>query len=161
MRFLAFIVFLVGCHPQQGTRAYWPATVWKWDGYSEGEVQEVTAAFEDLNSLDTWVSLAPLEQKSYPIFLEILTDPPKEATLGTATRNFSNCVIAIRKDVFANARLNVYLPVIIWHEVGHCAGLEHEEKGGYVMSKQVFPLYRFPQKRVDYFLEKLRKATEL
>jgi hypothetical protein len=57
----------------------------------------------------------------------------KEVTIGLCYDNLFNRRIEINKDIMDNSY--IYIKVLIYHEIGHCAyGLDHEKKENMLMS---------------------------
>ncbi len=123
---LTVFVFASGCAKIRPERP-WPAKIIQLAGFDAAEEVTVISALTSFNETSgrTIVEIENSEA-GYPITLE-KKDPPtdKPFRAGLATYESSQCKIEISPRVFS--QYPNYLKSVLWHEMGHCAGLEHSE----------------------------------
>lgn len=166
MKYCLFIcLLLVGCAPErfQGKVSLWPASVWGWENFTEqgDDSRAVQYALQDMNTTakKLVINVAPIPKRSYPIYIKRVSFGSQSRILGKATRALERCTIELDDRLFSV--LGKYLEAVIWHEVGHCAGLGHETEAGHIMSPYAAPLDSFEQDELDYFFEQIERSVTL
>lgn len=124
-----FLFSLVGC----GTRQ-WPATITSMQGFSSTQQQELQSALDDLNSQAPKPLFTTRSgPTTYPISISLVA--PTQATenrAGCATVDANQCVVQLSSLLFEDEYADD-LESVVWHELGHCAGLVHVPQQGEVM----------------------------
>lgn len=75
---------------------------------------------------------------------------------GRATRYGSECLVEISRFVLEYG--DELLQPVLWHEIGHCAGLPHDSTANEVMSAITYPLGHYDQEKIDRFIKQLLAA---
>lgn len=73
---------------------------------------------------------------------------------GTALRKSRGCVITIYPVCFEKQLLKT----VIWHELGHCAKLDHTELKNDIMYKLAKPFDSYKEEDIDRFIQELNKS---
>ncbi len=76
---------------------------------------------------------------------------------GRATLDDSKCVIELASFLFESTTNNLLLPVL-WHEIGHCGGLQHVDKAGELMSAVTLSYSKYSQEQIQSFFDSLLSA---
>jgi hypothetical protein len=79
---------------------------------------------------------------------------PNGKVAGSAQPGLAFCKITI----YPNAVEFDLIKTVIWHELGHCIGLDHNGRIGHIMSEQVNPFDTYSKEEIDLFLTEVRKA---
>ena len=130
----------------------WPAAVVSLEGFDESQHDTLTKTLEELNvRVARTVVAQTVSENAYPITIRMV-DGWKEAPsrAGYATVSADGCVIELSGVVFTEARTDYVRPVV-WHELGHCAGLTHTTSSGEVMSAASAPLPSYSTEALDRF----------
>lgn len=69
---------------------------------------------------------------------------------GRATRKDHRCEIQIA--AFVLDYVDDLLKPVLWHELGHCAGLNHESQTYQIMSAITYPMTYYSQSTVSHFI---------
>lgn len=92
------------------------------------------------------------EGEGYPVYFQ--KEEQEGNIAATATLESSRCVIRLRPTLFTT---QAYLiETVLWHELGHCRGLGHEEAAGHIMSRQVSKLSTYSAAVKQHFFERMR-----
>lgn len=136
----AVLVVLTSCGKNGAPHLSWPATIGGLEGFSDTQRAAVMSAISQLNLKikRTMVSPAGLQTQSgtssggSPIYFRFADSIPEQKNViaGRATVDGEKCVVQISSVVADN---NELLVPVVWHELGHCAGLDHDPKVGEVM----------------------------
>lgn len=153
--FLLF--FLVGC----GTRQ-WPATITSMQGFSPTQMQQIQSAISDLNSTGKRPLITTeAGPRTYPISVS-LVDPTQatENRAGCATVSGSQCVVQLSSLLFEDEYADD-LESVVWHELGHCAGLVHVPQQGEVMFAYTIPFSTYSSDALSRFLTSITSSAGL
>jgi hypothetical protein len=90
---------------------------------------------------------------NYKIYIDFSLDL-KDNIAGEARRGVFYCLITIFPPSY-----NVF-KTTVWHEIGHCKGLDHKGVHGNVMSEKVDPFYSYPDEKIQEFLQDLKKVMK-
>jgi hypothetical protein len=82
----------------------------------------------------------------------------KNRTAGRATRYNGECLIEIGRFVVEYGE--TLLGPVLWHEIGHCAGLEHTEAAGELMSRITYPMHHYDTDHIERFVQSLLTAIQ-
>ena len=164
MRFpaLAFAVLLVtGCGGEI-PRSPWPAHIASMEGMSEEEQAEVRKAVDELNALaETTVVTFEPSAANYGIVVK-KNDPSQdvENRAGFALVSPQNCNIDLSSVIF-NSDKTEYIRPVIFHELGHCAGMNHSEDESDIMFKATVPNSSYTEEAISKFTKAFRAAAGL
>jgi hypothetical protein len=142
IRFLvigAFLVMTQGCGEGLGTQTA-PTVV----GFSPAATGAILKALQDLQAAG--ITEAP------PTLVTL--DPSIAPDKGRACMNCDFCQIQVREEFDHGI-----LKSIVWHELGHCAGLQHLTERADIMNPLVVPFHSYSDSSVQDFL--VRLAAEL
>jgi len=82
------------------------------------------------------------------------SDTPNGRVAGSAQPSLAFCKIII----YPNAVELDLIKTVIWHELGHCIGLNHNGKVGHIMSEQVNPFESYRKEEINLFLTEVKKV---
>lgn len=126
------------------------------DAATGDQKQQIVDSLQDMNVRvhRTVVEPAALSN-SYPITITV-RDPWAEAPsrAGYATVEDDKCTIEISRVVFEADKVDYRKPVI-WHELGHCAGLSHDPKEGEVMYRSSSELKNYTADALTRFYQEV------
>ena len=147
------VISLYGCSGQQ-IKA--PVYLGEMDNFNINEKIEILNALNDLNKNFNNSIFTIKKNKSSKIFFQLSEKTKKSANgnlAGTAMNLISSCKITI----FSVSWKDKIVKSVIWHEVGHCFGLEHSENPDDIMYLSVKPFEKYTKESVNTFLEDLKK----
>jgi len=132
---LIVVVLVVGCGKNRPAPGTWPAQIVSHDGFSEAQWKEIRSAVDYLNTGAGKTVVFQEDQTggNYPIHFRFVDNSGDHATrAGLAIYDDETCTIEVSSIVFLTSNRDTLVPVIN-HELGHCAGLDHDPKLGEVM----------------------------
>jgi hypothetical protein len=149
MRYVILILLLCSCgHTPPRT---WPATISSMTGFTDSQKSEVMGYVKDLNTLVGHDIVVLSRENSYVLtfkfvdYRELNTD-----TIGMAHVGGNACGIDLSSELFDV--LTDHAKTTVWHEIGHCAGLDHiDPKIGEIMSPEAMAFYMYGPKQLDRF----------
>lgn len=142
----------------------WPATLGGMEGFSESQKTHVLDAISELNGKirRTFVSPTGLQSSNQgsPIYIKFEENIPERTNViaGRATVDGEKCVIQISSVVASNPDL---LEPVLWHELGHCAGLDHDPKEGEIMYKTTRSMKSYDEGAQSRFFTNVLEASGL
>ena len=77
---------------------------------------------------------------------------------GRATRYGNECLVEISRFVVEYA--DELLQPVLWHELGHCAGLSHDSKSYEIMSAITYTLNYYDDKKIARFISLISAAIK-
>lgn len=154
------MILLVGCAKNRP----WPAALVAVNGFTADQKDQVLTALSDLNSrIGHPVVAVQTDPNSpnYPITIVYGTPQntsPSSNLAGEATVSDENCLINISPKVFDPEYKDTLEPVV-WHELGHCAGLVHVPTTGQIMypTTSNFESYQ-PTALTNFYLNVLQSS---
>ncbi len=164
---LAAAVVLASCGRNGSLRLSWPATIGGLEGFSDTQRTAVMSAIAQLNVKikRTMISPAGLpasreSSEGSPIYFRFADNIPeqKKVIAGRATVDGEKCVVQISSVVADN---NELLVPVIWHELGHCAGLDHDPKAGEVMYASTVSMKNYDEATLSRFFSHVLEASGL
>jgi len=155
---LVLSFLLVGCGTQ---RAAWPAHVVSLDGFTEAEAQEVRASIDKLNAQADKPLIeisGEASQNAYLIHIDRHEPWPDDPmTAGLTTREDDLCSVSLSTELFKSDREG-YVDSVVWHELGHCAGLTHNPKQGTMMFATAKLFTTFTNEALKSFIQDMRNS---
>lgn len=125
----------------------------------------VVEAIADLNLKIQRTVVMPEELQSSeaggsPIYIRFAQTIPEQtsAIAGRATVEGDKCVVQISSIVANDDSL---LVPVLWHELGHCAGLSHDPTKGEVMYKVTYSMREYDKPAFDRFFTHVLEASGL
>lgn len=159
-----FIVcaLVVGCGKNRPAPGMWPAYVAGHEGFSDQQWKEVREGIDFLNKGCAEDLIHPDGTASgYPIIFRLVeAEENKKRRAGLAIVEEERCTIEISKVVFSDQHSRVRISVVI-HELGHCAGLDHETDAGAVMYRTTANLDSYTPTALDHFFHSVRQNLGL
>lgn len=129
---LIVALLVVGCGNKEKT-APWPAMV-RFDGLSQSEIDLVKKSLTSFShSFGSNVFFFEEQNSQFQITIGKLEESEESTSkAGLATYNGVFCKVELNQLVFESG-FGSYLEPVVWHELGHCAGMEHDPKAGELM----------------------------
>jgi hypothetical protein len=155
MRYLwlvAVVVVVSACGNNRPQTGPWPAAVVSTEHFSAAESQTLITALDEMNIAVHRTIVQPDSATSgYPITI-VLRGPWDEAPdrAGYATVESDKCTIELSNVIFAEGKKD-YIKPVVWHEMGHCAGLQHDPTQGEIMYKASNRLSDYTQASISRF----------
>lgn len=151
MKYILCLFLLIGCKPAQ-----WPANITVDSQYSEAiqkELEELDGYFKPglTNSLD---------KTHFKISVTVFG--LEEPTLGMAMPGDQSCGIILNEELFTIYKDR--LRTVVWHEIGHCAGLDHSSKSSDIMYYAAGPFDEYSKEAINRFItdvyESLKRSQQ-
>lgn len=130
MRYLIIFLLLL---PSCAKKITWPASV-NLQGLNDLEAQGVINTLKDLSqsSKKELFYFDGDKSDSLKIVITKMDYAHNSTHLGQATPTGATCLIQLNEVVFQDSYGSFFVPVL-YHEVGHCAGMGHDPKEGEIM----------------------------
>lgn len=156
---LTVLILSSGCGKNQP--APWPAAI-KFTGITENEKESIK------KTLDTFSQTLGSEAFYFddrPTQFQITITkavPTSESSnrAGLATYNDKTCLVELSSLVFTDSYEN-YLEPVLWHELGHCSGMNHDPNVGEIMYRLASTLDYYSQNSIQRFMESFKSLTSL
>jgi hypothetical protein len=158
---LIICILLAGCG-KKGPRLPWPASI-HLTGFADSESEAIRKSFSDLNekSGKTVVEESGHADR-YPIRFEIVDFPKdKKTQAGLAIIEDETCTIQLSRSLFTDSAHPTYLMPVVWHELGHCAGLLHNPSAGEIMFSSTVPFENYSEEEIKRFFADLFQSSGL
>lgn len=139
MKYLLCLLLLVGCKS-----APWPARI----AIGEEHRSEIIESLKDLNNYFKPNLVGSLNELNYSI--DVTTFDLEDPVLGLANPQQNSCAIILSERLFHEYEET--LKTVVWHEIGHCAGLEHSKKEGDIMYYQASEFSRYTKESIYNFV---------
>ena len=158
---LLFGILLAGCGKKGHEHLPWPASV-NLNGISESDAALIRNAFTQMNDEGgKMIVQETSERGKYPIAFQIVEFPKSETQAGLATIEDTRCTIQLARHLFTDPSMSSYLVPVVWHELGHCAGLKHNPIRGEIMFASTVPFERYSPKEIARFFADLFDSSSL
>ena len=136
-------------------RTEWPAHIASLNGFSSDESKEILASIEKLNGLSDKPLLTTTGDPTLKTYLIHVTRsnpwPDEPMTAGITMREDEVCHVELSTELFKSERED-YVDSVVWHELGHCAGLRHNPKAGSMMFATAKPFTLFSNDSLKSFI---------
>lgn len=156
---LAFLVTACGKNSPTGV---WPA---KLAGYESFSAEQETTLKQSIAGFNSNLGTEALSETAPENALQIsfkLVEPsaahPKR--LGFATLTDESCRVEINRDLFSDGNQDLF-EIVLWHELGHCAGKSHEAAQGEIMYKSAARARSYTSDSIQRFFKAMLVATGL
>jgi hypothetical protein len=164
---LAACFVIMGCGKNRHSYLQWPTTLGGLEGFSDSQRENVMDAIGQLNARIRRTIVAPAalqdsgaEEPGSPIFIRFEDKIPERTSIiaGRATVDDEKCIVQIASVVADSPEL---LVPVLWHEIGHCAGLDHDPKDGELMYKMTYSMRRYDEATIERFFTHVLEASGL
>lgn len=162
---LFFCILLVAC----GKERPWPAEVSPCESCSKEEVSELSSSLSELNEKSgaSLISMPESSSKSYFTITVTFVDAStlqsgdsKNTRAGLATVYSDHCDVQLSKDLH-KAENAQYFKAVLWHEMGHCAGLAHDPQEEELMSAITKRFSAYSEEAITRFINKFKQSAHL
>jgi hypothetical protein len=138
-----------------------PASVASYQNFSADQKAQI---IESINSMNTAAGKILVEtvpnQNGYPITLVQVEPPPESPNrAGFAIHDDTQCTIQISKTVFDPAKKD-YVKSVLWHEMGHCFGLQHDPQNGQLMYYTAEPFKTYSNESINRFFTEITSSVK-
>lgn len=152
----SLVLIMLGCS-ESPIKA--PVYLGEMENFSFDQKVEILSILQDLNrQLNN--SLFTFKRNNNPKinfdFVEKKIKREKNDLAGTALTLMNLCKITIYPISF-DYRI---LKSVLWHEVGHCFGLEHSENPDDIMYYSVTSFQNYSENSINFFLQNLKKSSK-
>lgn len=158
-----WVLFLsAGCGLQFEEPKQWPAAVVDLSGFSDTQKVSLNESFQWMNEALGYsvIEVQSPENEQYAISLaRVGTNSEHPSRMGFATRDNATCKIELNKQIFEIFNGELVNSVVL-HELGHCAGLDHNPRPGSVMYATTQRFSKFSEEELRLFVEDFKKALE-
>lgn len=156
--YFAAVAFLViSCGKNGPLEKPWPAFVAGHQNFSDSDWEQVVNALNYLNrgTSQTLVSLEPLAD-GFPIHFKKVPAPQENRKrAGLAIVSSVECVVELSDNIFQSLFRDYVIPVVD-HEIGHCAGLDHTDTTGDIMSPSTRRLSEYSADSLQFFFSSVK-----
>lgn len=155
------MLFLISSCAHQ--KSIWPAKIVGFKNFTYEEIDEIKGYIKDLNlkSLSTKNGKSLVNPKAsddnYRIIIKFIHDDTDTEIriAGTALRKSNECIISVYPVCFEKQ----ILKTVIWHELGHCAKLNHTESKTDIMYKAAKSFDSYKEEDLTRFIDELNKSV--
>ncbi len=138
-------------------RRQWPAVVRGVEDFKSAEQEKVLQALKEINETGENPILGDDPLVGYPILIrKVAYNKAHPTRVGYAIVGPTSCTIELSEKLFAE--LKALLTTVVFHELGHCAGLGHTSDSHQVMSENATPFEDFTSNELGVFFDSLFQA---
>jgi len=158
MRYLYIILALILSSCGHMPTRTWPAIISSMNGFTDAQRAEVIKYVYDLNAFVGHDIIVLDRANAFVITFKFVNERELDAeTIGVAHTDDYKCDIDLSSLLFDD--LKPYAKSTTWHEIGHCAGLDHiAPRSGEIMSPEALPFYEYGAKELFRFKTDILKA---
>lgn len=156
--------FVTACGNLSNSSTGWPARLVAVDGGSEAATATLRDDLSDLSAAaGRQLFFEGETMESRPILKITIRrvpdwrDAPRRA--GYATTAGDTCLVELADRLFGTHR--DFRKTVVWHELGHCAGLEHDDQTGEIMSATTSTFSSYDATAIKRFIESFEHSAGL
>jgi len=160
---LLFIIAVINLINYGKVGINWPANISGFSGFEDKDQNDIISAINDLNTRNyrPFLSFNNEYSENQKIYFKMMkNDLVKEQDSNTivaqAYVELNKCTI----EVFPSALYGDILKIVIWHELGHCSGLNHSDNPNDIMYWLVASTSTYNQSSIDRFVFNLTKSLK-
>lgn len=150
-KYLIIFLLLTSCAKKPG----WPASV----TFQSLDSSQTETALNYLKSLseETKMELFNFNkvEGNFKIIITKKSFNQNENYLGLATVTEVGCLVQLNEIIFLNSDFKDYFKPVLYHELGHCAGMIHDPKEGEIMFHVGSPESFYTQDAFNRFFNQL------
>lgn len=159
---LIVALLCVSCAQGQREPLKWPVTLVGIEGFSEDQQTRVLDAIDELNAevSQTLVVHGTHARGGSPVTIRWAKEIPQMASTiaGRAFLDSEKCTIQLADVV---AKSDSLLKPVLWHELGHCAGLQHDPSEGEIMFRRTDYMENYDNSALSRFFARIQEAAGL
>jgi hypothetical protein len=156
--------FVTACGNLSNSSTGWPARLVAVDGGSEAATATLRDDLSDLSAAaGRQLFFEGETMESRPILKITIRrvpdwrDAPRRA--GYATMAGDTCLVELADRLFGTHR--DFRKTVVWHELGHCAGLDHDDETGEIMSATTSMFSSYDTVAIERFIESFERSAGL
>lgn len=157
--FILLVINIVSCGKSSIS---WPANIKEFSDFDKNDQNDILLAINDLNMRNSrpFLSFSNEYPGNQDIYFKMMDqDLPSNdgnTIVAQAYVELNKCTI----EVFPSAFKDNILKPVIWHELGHCSGLEHSDSNSDIMYWLVAPFLMYNENSIKQFLFNLTKSLK-
>ena len=159
---LTVALVITGCGVNGHSHGKWPAAVVQTENLTEMQKDLVFETLKDLNTQIRRTVVNPEQAgDAYPITIKLhgkWAEAPSRA--GYATVADDRCLVELSDEIFQDDKKDFLKPVI-WHEFGHCAGLNHDPREGEIMYRTSSTMQDYQAPAINRFFSAILSSAGL
>ncbi|MBM4304771.1 MAG: matrixin family metalloprotease [Deltaproteobacteria bacterium] len=158
---LALLVLVSACGVAPEKKAPWPASV-RLENLTDVEQSRITQSLKQI-STTLGIELFNFDSRPSQFQLTITRMTPEGRNVsqaGVATYNGTFCKVELNELVLQSSYSSYFEPVL-WHEIGHCSGMEHVENSKEIMYPFANPRSFYSETSISSFFQSLLNYTSL
>jgi hypothetical protein len=158
---LILLVLVSACGQKSEEKSPWPASV-HFENLSDSERSLAVESLKQMSNT-LGVELFSFENRPAQFQLTITRMAPygeNASRVGLATYTGTFCKVELNEIILQNSYSSYFDPVL-WHEIGHCSGMEHVKNSGEIMFPSASPKSFYSESAISSFFDSLLKYTSL